>query len=327
VDPKDLTDYFVMFKREPKNRLSNDVIGEYQILQTVIHHAPKVNLVMSFFRIMFERFKKILLPKVFVQLKKSVADLEKHLDMFVKPGTPGFENDFEKFDKSQLEECFSAEMKLYEILGLHWLLHALWAFGLIKTEARNFILGILIYLMFQRKTGTVTTSFGNLIINMIATAVAYNLLEVGFEAVYYVGDDSYLFIYKLPDAIKATVDLAMYFNLLGKVITGMGNYFCSSFMVHDGNSWLVYPDPFKRIERLSYPINLQTKDNLSDRWMSFRDNCRNYANALGCEELARQCALRYPRSSIRNACRAFSTMLNSYPAFCATYHAGSVTRR
>jgi len=327
VDPEDLTKYFMMFKREPKNRLSNDVIGEYQILQTVIHHAPKVNIVMSFFRVLFDRFQQILLPKVFVQLRKSVKELEAHLNEHVPPGTPGFENDFEKFDKSQLEECFESEMFFYDVLGLEQWLQALWALGLIKTEARNFILGILIYLIFQRKTGTVTTSLGNLIINMIATAIAYKLLETGFIAVYYVGDDSFLFILKLPDAVRATADLALYFNLLGKVIYGMGNYFCSSFMVHDGYKWLVYPDPYKKIERLSYPINLQERETLQDRWISFRDNCHNYSNALGCEELARQCALRYPGGQIRNACRGIATLLESFPAFCSTYHAGPSAKR
>jgi predicted kinase len=319
VDPDDFRNYAMMFRREPKNRLSNESVGEYQILQTVIHHAPKVNIVCSFFRVLYDRFKSILKPTVFVQLKKSLADLEEHLNEHVPPGTPGFENDFEKFDKSQLIEALSLEFRAYQILGIDKTLEQLWSYGMTLTEAKNLLLGVRIFLLYQRKTGSVTTSFGNVLVNMISTCWAYKLGDSGFVALYYVGDDSFIFIATLPDALLATENLALYFNLLGKVIQGMGNYFCSCFMVWNGHSWLVYPDPFKRIERLSYPINMQEQETLYDRWLSFCDSCKNYNDASGVRALAEQCALRYVGCRIASAVASIVGLCHSFQAFKDMY--------
>jgi hypothetical protein len=320
VDPTDLANYFVMFRREPKNRLSRDAIGEYQILQTVIHHAPKVNVVCSFFRQMFDRLQSLFKPNVFVQLRKSIDELEAHLNEFVPYWALGFENDFEKFDKSQLEECARLELAILRILGLDDLLRALWEHGLTDTTAINFLLGIIIYLLFQRKTGSVMTSFGNVLINMASAAWVYKLREVGFISVYFVGDDSYLFVTKLPDPTAATIAFALRFNLIGKVMHGLGNYFCSSFLVHSGARWLVYPDPVKKIERLSYPLNLQAGETLFDRWQSFCDACRNYADAAGCRALAMQVRLRYPGVVIENSLVAIATILGSYRQFESLFY-------
>jgi hypothetical protein len=154
---------------------------------------------------------------------------------------------------------------------------------------------------------------------MIATAWAYKLLEIRFYAAYYVGDDSFIFPFSLPDLYTVTIDMELFFNLVAKVIIGKGNYFCSCFFVHTGSRWVVLPDPIKRIERLSYPLHTEKKEDLHDRWLSFRDMCKEYNDPLATEELQRQSALRYAGSTIRNACAAIVTLMDSYSAFTSLY--------
>jgi len=320
LDPWELDHYNLIFKREPKNRLQRDGIGEYQILQTVIHHEAKVNIICSFFRQLYDRLQTLLKPNVFVQLKKSIDDLEQHLNEHVPPGALPFENDFEKFDKSQLLETFAVELAIYRRLGLNIDLLILWVYGQTLKTAANFLLGIRVALLFQRTSGTVVTAFGNVIVNMAATAWAYKLKEILFFAVYFVGDDSLVFPFTMPDIFTVQQDLQLFFNLLGKVIVGLGNYFCSCFFVHDGNRWLVYPDPVKRIERLSYPLNLNNISEIHDRWLSFRDMCRNYYNAAGNVELQRQVRIRYPGSTVVNAMRAIVSLMDDFDAFQGLYN-------
>jgi hypothetical protein len=315
LDPYDLDHHQLMFRKEPKNRLAKDSIGEYQILQTVIHHETRVNIICSFFRSMYDRLQSILKPNVFVQLKKSMDDLEKHLNAHVPPTADGFENDFEKFDKSQLEETFAVEMLIYKRLGLDLKLLDLWAFGQTLKTATSLLLGVRVQLLFQRTSGTVVTAFGNVLVNMAATAWAYKLRDTKFHAAYYVGDDSFVFPLTPPNVSEVTQDLRLFFNLLGKVIVGMGNYFCSCFFVHNGRRWLVLPDPIKRIERLSYPLPFTNYADIHDRWVSFCDMCKNYRDPVAIQQLQRQITLRYPGGIIVNAARAIVTLMDSEPEF------------
>jgi len=319
----DLDHYNVMFRKEPKNRLDKDALGEYQILQTVIHHDTKVNIICSFFRQLFDRLQKILKPQVFVQLKKSIDDLQAHLNAHVPPNAEGFENDFAKFDKSQLEETFAVEMGIYKLLGLDLTLLEMWAFGSTIKTAFNFLLGIRVQLLFQRTSGTVVTAFGNVLINMAAVAWAYKLNELKYFAVYFVGDDSFVFPYSFPDLYSVTVDLELFLNLQAKVIVGKGNYFCSCFFVHNGNHWVVLPDPVKRIERLSYPFRHENPTDLSDRWLSFKDMCKGYYDACAIQALTKQCALRYPGAQVSMAAAAIVAIMEDFQLFRALYYTNS----
>lgn len=320
---KNISSYECTIKIEPKNRLSPDSQGEYQILQTVIHHKTYINLIASFFRNITERLLEILDPRVCVQIRKSMTELEDHFNTFV--GSKEFkyaENDFGKYDKSQFDETYSIEEWLFVMLGLAPLLAWMWANSYTEKEIRIIEHAIRLFIYYQRNSGTVTTGLGNLIVNLFTLVFALMLTREAYLAIYAVGDDSGLCLHPwfVFDPDDVTWRLASYFNLESKIIMGMGLYFCSAFFTWNGQRWLLLPDPIKKTERLTLPLNSQSAtDTFRDRWQSLKDLCKHYNDAVAADCLNQQCILRYGRGSVHGLIRAIVTAMGDFRSFMALF--------
>lgn len=320
---KQLASYQCTIKIEPKNRLDPNALGEFQPLQTVIHHDSFINLLASFFRIITERLLEILDPRVCVQIRKSQVDLENHFNTFV--GCLPFqsvENDFGKFDKSQFDETYCIEEEMFKVLGLDEFIAWMWANSYLEKDIRVVEHAIKMVLYYQRNSGTVTTGLGNVIVNIITTVYAMRLRRDSYRAIYAVGDDSNFILTDdfcfNPEEI--TTDLATYFNLESKILTGMGIYFCSAFFVFNGQRWYILPDPIKKTERLTLPLNSQSaSDTYVDRWNSLRDLCKHYTDANAAAQLNEQCLLRYGRGPVMGMIHAIVTAMGDFKSFMALF--------
>jgi len=279
ITTDDFHQFDIAIKAAPKSKLDDSASSEYFGLQTIVSNSKKINAIMSCYREMFSRFQNILKPKVFVQLKKSIQQLENHLNRFLKPNSRSLEIDMSKFDKSQLVTSFLVEMKTWETLGLDANLSKLWFQGLTFSEIRSAVLYAKFYWSYQRRSGTVTTACGNTVINMLSNAWCLDLQD-DFDCAYFIGDDSIIFRDNWPSLVHAAEMHADLFNFQVKLIKSHAPYFCSGFIIHDGWSVHYIPDPYKRAEKLSEPKHFQNIDEeTAELHVSFSDLCHGYDNA------------------------------------------------
>jgi hypothetical protein len=317
----DISVYDAMIKRDPKNVLDASKDGTYQALQVIAASNERVNATFGgVFRELYRRFKALLAPNIYCHMKKSINDLENHLDEFLDPNFPyeKLEIDQGKFDKSQQQFVFEIERMMWQMLGMDLTAADHWYKGHENTTLKSWLHGIAMKVFFQRKSGDVTTCFGNTMANMLAIADCFDLDSLA--AAYFVGDDSFIFLRKkitTTDEITALLDA---WNFEGKIVQGRGVYFCSAFFVHDGFHFRVIPDPIKRIERLSKPISLGSAEGLFERWVSFQDLARNYDNAVAIENLRHDFRLRYSNSELLvPACASMVSIAKDYHQYLALF--------
>lgn len=297
---RDLREYYFEIKRDPKNKLEIGAENEYQALQTIVHHKPRVNAVFSsMFRQISERLEGLLLPNVLVMQRKNYDQIESFMNRCLDPSEVYniLENDFSKFDKSQEYIALMVEYEVYRRLGFDELLLEAWKDGHFDTRLTDYNAGFRAFISFQRKSGEATTLLGNTIVQMVAIAYAYK--DLNFDMAAFVGDDSAIFSRGLFDFRDATNQMALAFNLDAKIIVDMGYaYFCSAFLINTHNRFVFVPDPLKKVERLSKSI--QFKDGSSfeaeakERWVSFADSMRRLSDYAVYEPLKNALVERYP---------------------------------
>lgn len=322
----DLINYEIMIKNPPKNVAEDAAFGTYQVLQTIIHHNARCNAFFgALFKEMVKRLQAILKPEIFLAMKKNLDDLENHLNTFFPLHYVGqsfkLECDFKQFDKSQYLEVLLTIFVIYRILGMTTLIISLWERAHSRTYARNFLLGLLIILWFQRRSGSADTALGNVLTSMTSLANTFDLEDHIIAAVFQ-GDDSDIFASCALDTEHGIADLAKSFNLQAKIVPGKGFYFCSSFMVPDGFGWRIVPDFLKRIERLGKRYQESELETLPEVHRSLADSCQAYNDARTHAALAAQLCERYEvHYDFLPAFRAFAAVLNDYETFLSLYKA------
>lgn len=322
--PKDyeFKDYEMMLKTEPKNKLERNGCFEYPILQNLLVHKKKVNALFSpIFRVLFERFSSLLKPSVYCHLRKNQEHLNEHLNQHldIKGIYKLLEIDQEKFDKSQTEQCFEIEMFFLSLLGLDATLLQIWSECHKSSSGINFTNGIKAHLIYQRKTGDAMTCFGNTMISMIALGTVFDLTHA--VAMYFVGDDSFVFGLKDFEAEKGSRNLSYYFNLKGKVINSDHGFFCSYFFANNGLQWRAIVDPLKRTERLGKHIKLNEEfATLHERFVSFADLASCYDDASYFDSVSQMVANRYKINVNSNrAMEALFALSKDFSLFSSLY--------
>ena len=245
VGLKEIIRYQMMIKTDAKNKLEVGATYEYQTVQNIIHHNHMTTACFgSMFKLLFERFTKILKPNVMVMLKKNNDDFEKHLNDYLccNERYNSIEIDFEKFDKSQLQMCHEMEMAVWEVLGMDAFLLSIWKLGHFDTSATDFIAGIK-----SRRSGDASTCFANTLISMMAIAHSVELQKM--ICAYFVGDDSDVVMAADICKDNITRNLSDMFNLSAKLIEKNYAYMCSSFIIPTHEAYIVVPYPVKRVER------------------------------------------------------------------------------
>lgn len=322
VTDYEINNYQMCIKTEPKNKLELNAPFDYSVLHNLVIHEKKTNALFSpLFRELFERFASLLSPKVYCHLRKNTEKLNEHLNNNLSVDSHYYflEIDQEKFDKSQTDVCYEVEMYFLEMLGMDEILLNSWGTGHESSSATNFLNGIKAYFTYQRKTGDAMTCFGNTLVSMIAMCVCFDLEDA--EALYFVGDDSFVFSKDKIPSMEGSENLSKTFNLKGKIIESDHGYFCSYFFVNDGYSFKALVDPLKRIERLGTKIKFNEEfSNLYERWISFSDLVKDYDDANLHDELSKCVSKRYNTNcnSVR-AIEALNAIGKSYKLFCQLY--------
>lgn len=88
-------------------------------------------------------------------------------------------------------------MMFLSLLGLDDFLFNLWKIGHFKTTASSFVVGIIVSLLYQRKTGDVNTAGGNSIISMLSITACAKL-EGSVTCALFMGDDSFIYNDRKP---------------------------------------------------------------------------------------------------------------------------------
>lgn len=276
VDLNAVVRYQMMIKKEPKNKLEAVASEEYAGVQNIIHHPHRLNAVFgAIFKKMYDRLESLLAPNILLLIRKSTEQMNLHMNRTLTTDKQWekhlLEIDFSKFDKCQLQTCFEIEMKFWEDLGFEKHLHELWKLGHFDCNAIDFKNGIKAWLMYQRKSGDSATCLGNSLIAMLSIAFATNLKNTEIKSGCFMGDDSLLYTLVKIDGNDVVKKLMEVFNLSAKVITKKYGYMCSMFVIPVVDSYVVVPDPLKRIERLGKNLKLKENETLYERYVSFRE--------------------------------------------------------
>lgn len=269
---EEISRYGLMIKDDVKNKLEPNSDSEYLVPATIVHHRPVINAIFGpIFKRLFDRFTKLLSPRVMCLLKKNSDEIHQHLNNYMNPqeSYQGLEIDFEKFDKSQLQMCHELEMIVYQLLGLDQFFLSIWKIGHYKTSAKDFVNGIVLYIMYQRKSGDTTTCFGNTLISMLALSRSVNLQHL--IVALFIGDDSFMIFRDYLEKKHIVRTLSDIFNLSAKMICKEIIYMCSAYIINTSFNFVFIPDPLKRIEKLGKKLYFDDEKEFIERHKSFKE--------------------------------------------------------
>jgi len=243
---------------------------------------------------MVRRLLSLLKPNVLVNLLKDQVDIRN----FIQGAHPFgaklkyLENDFSKYDKSQDAFVFALEQYIFAELGMNQLFLERWVEGHENCRLYSFSAGLSLHVRFQRKSGDATTAFGNVLLNIVSVAYAYNISDFAWAV--FMGDDSLIAMYEDLVDTKAVQVMSEIFNLTAKMYITDAPYFASWFFtVDDENKHISgLPDPIKWIQKRSQMVKADNPM-WDDKYRSARENGEAYRYKFNTERLASKVVQRY----------------------------------
>lgn len=324
----EMDDYQFILKPMPKAATDAKPLKVYPTVQTVMYHSKLVN---SFFgpiiRRADSRFRSLLRTNVLYNKGKNITDIEEFLDEnYIRDdGAITVENDFSDYDRSQQEVAHCLDEALLSLLGLDAEDVNLWMTGHNVNTNYNFQLGLRVNLLYQRKSGDVTTAFGNTVLNMVALCHGLRLKRDEFQVAMFLGDDSWLQIKRTP-FINAKLRgcserIAVHFNGEAKLATFKTGYFCGNYIIATQDRIVLMADPVKRAVKLGR-WDVKHQKLLQENWISFRDLLRNYDDENAQELLAEAVCERMPKATkgcLKLLIESLNALHNSYKEFLNCY--------
>lgn len=320
----DVGDYMVMLKADVKPTLSTKPISARTEPQVIVYHEKALSaLYSSVFRVLVRRFLSLLKPNYHVNLLKDTKDVEAFV-RGVHPFGAGrlkyLENDFSKYDKSQGRFVFCLEELVFSQLGMNSDLLRQWLGGHVECNLRAVSLGLSLHVLYQRKSGDATTSFGNVVLNTLSVSYAYRGTDVVWAL--FMGDDSLVCARAVAHAEDAVQVLAEVFNLGAKTYMTDAPYFASNFVLIDEVNRGVHfiADPVKRIERWSMAVSGDDPQ-WHERFVSAGDSMGSYLDCASTVLLPRMVAERYDVSAdaVKGVADAIATVVADEGKFRAMW--------
>lgn len=205
------------------------------------------------------------------------------------------EIDMSKYDKSQSHLALMCDIIIfirlgapYEFLVLYVLMHAFSKLTSISTGLQAFV-------SYQRKSGDFFTLGGNSFYSFISVLYSLSEMDYDIESIFglWSGDDSLLFLKTPLERPEVLLNqLSHVFNLEAKIFKYDCLYFCSKFLVHDGNTWAVFPDPWKMLIKLGRN-DLVDREHVEQYRISLIDITAPLKDINHCAVLNRQFSARY----------------------------------
>lgn len=279
LDEMNHSKYNFMIKCDVKPKLDLSPQSEYAALQTVIFHGKEKNFIWGpIFHELTIRLLQCLKPNVIVNTKLSADQLtERFAGLNHLYDLAWYEMDLSKYDKSQGYIHQQVEMEIWERLGLEKSLRDLWERGHVSTSFSDLKSGFRSWLMYQRKSGDVTTFIGNTLVNMVVLADSLPIDKAYFSM--FGGDDSLIGFPKedLPNLIDPCYRVASVWNFQCKLFQFNLPSFCGKVLLRDNLGWVLVPDPLKLITKLGATKALNEKE-LEEVRISYWDNYKGLDN-------------------------------------------------
>lgn len=317
-------DYEFILKNMPK--VSDSIKPQTAIpaVQTVMFHSKKIN---SYFgpivRELDARFRSLLRPNVLYNKGKNLPWIESFLQANYSAafGSLNVENDFADYDRSQERVALACDISLLTRLGMREEDIKLWQTGHEAHVNMSFQLGMMIYLRYQRKSGDVTTAFGNTTFNMTCLAWSLDLRSEDVLCAMFLGDDSFMQLCEgrnLRGRVAAcSREVALLFNAQAKTGYFDVGYFCGYYiLVVDGEVKLA-ADPYRRATKLGR-WDVKSDDEIKEHWISFKDVMRNYDDRHVQEALVDAVKERQPitnQPNVDGLVCSLNTLTKSYKQF------------
>nr|QVG74708.1 RNA-dependent RNA polymerase [ssRNA positive-strand virus sp.] len=281
--------YNYILKRVAKIDTDIDAHMRYKSPQTIAYLDKLVNTIFCpLWRDIKKRLLFILKDNSFIYVDESPLGFVKKLNhrfpvsYFKNNFNKFLEIDFSKYDKSQKLIALLFETMIMDYFGVDKELIDIWIFLHIYTELYNPKLKFNAFVNYQRKSGDAATFIGNTLFLMAVIASVFDLNSIKFYAMFS-GDDSLLFVNKLPISLQEKVDkLAYLYNLEAKLLSFATPYFCSKFLIPNEDNWIFVPDVVKLINKLGRN-DLVDYQHVEEYRISFLDNLHYYKNALNYE--------------------------------------------
>lgn len=323
---EDIANYEFILKAEPKVSTDTKPYSLYPTVQTVMFHPKHVN---AFFGPMVReadrRFRSVLRPNILYNKGKSLNEMEEFLEVNYdrNMGNVIAENDFSDYDRSQLEVAHALDKTMLKWLGLNPDDLETWMLGHYKHRNFNHSIGLSVYLQYQRKSGDVTTAFGNTVLNMTSLAYSLGLSRDEVKCAMFLGDDSWFQLFDSPSLrqrIRECSDkVQIHFNGEAKTAYFETGYFCGLYIIDTTYGVRLVADPVKRAVKLGR-WDVKDTSYLYENWLSFKDLMRNYDNEEVQEKLAKAVYERHPKFTYALAkplIESLNTLRLSYKQFCS----------
>jgi hypothetical protein len=274
-------EYIVKRQIKPAAQLGPDYMVSYPAPQTIMFNKKNVNVFYgALFKEMIERFKSLLKPSVLVNTRKNLDEIEEHMkaNLSLTSDLVTIQNDFSKYDKSQGFIVQLIEQEVFKKMGLFNQAMSDWFSGHTVTRNVGYAVGVVVWLMYQRKSGDASTSPGNTIVGLVVVVYAYGITT--FVYVMVLGDDSCFFLrrsdFDLDRVRLGPGILGQTFNFEAKIDVYDFGYFCGFFVLpdHAGTPRMVR-DPLRVMLKLGR-WDVVDQSLLEETYVSFRDSVRGY---------------------------------------------------
>lgn len=293
-------DYEFIMKKTPKVATDTKPQKVLPTVQTIMFHNKRINSYYgSIIRELDKRFRSLIRPEILYNKGKNMDEIEVFLNMYYQAsfGALTVENDFSDFDRSQERVATALDIALLSLLGMHPEDLDEWARGHYKHSNISFSLGLVAYLRWQRKSGDVTTSFGNTVLNMTAMAWCLGLKPEEVLTAMFLGDDSWMQLIPSPglkERVKnCSEKIGMLFNGTAKTSYFDTGYFCGFYILQVGDEVKLAADPYRRAVKLGR-WDAKDHDMLKEYWVSFQDSVKNYEDRRVQEALVDAVHERHP---------------------------------
>lgn len=212
----------------------------------VIVYKDKISTVptSAAFQEIQRRILSLLKPNVMFLTGKNRDEMNQFLASFVAEVGKWVESDFSKFDKNQQFRALRFEYYVYHRFGLSVDFNKLWiSTNQVAKISTN--VGIMLTILFQRKSGTSTTLLGNIIVTAGAVTNVFECKRA--SVMVFIGDDFAMKTVDIPDLNKCDAEMMLLFGLTSKTFYEENGYFASSYIVEKTAMPCFLSDPIKRV--------------------------------------------------------------------------------
>jgi len=322
IDTRKYNEFSFMIKRSVKPPLEASAINSYAALQTIAYNNKDCNMVFCpVINTIRDRLISVLKEKIILNTCMSNEEMDNHISNVMEGLCMDFfhkiENDFAKYDKSQLEMVYWFEYFLYRALGMDPYLLEIYMNAHRRSKYFDSKHGLSATIEFQRRSGGSTTWLGNTLFALGILLCVYDIDEIVLLLAG--GDDS--FILSSRNQIDRSGILTDLFNVEAKLLNYRYPYFCSKFLIEEQGRFFLIPDPIKFITKLGRK-DIRNYQHLEEYRISCQDNYSVYSNEAIYTQLSAAVCERYKMryNSLDVAFKTIYSLVNSSEAFAKLFN-------